>query len=252
MFSLSGQVALVTGAARGIGFAIAQLFAEAGAKVILSDINEEGVKVAASSLSQAGYQAFGYAADAGDKAQLEMLLAAVESAFGPLTVLMCNAGITGFHGPMEQAPAEEFDDVIRLNLKGPTILCNLVAPRMAKQNGGSIVLMSSLSGLRGNTSIGSYAMSKAALAQLARNLAVRWGEANVRVNAISPGLIDTGLADVFKNNPDLYARRMARTPLRRMGLPREVAAAALFLATPAGGFVTGHNLVVDGGTLICD
>lgn len=112
--------------------------------------------------------------------------------------------------------------------------------------------MSSLSGLRGNTAIGNYALTKAALAQLARNLAVRWGPQGVRANAISPGAIDTRFAEVFRRDPALYERRMAKTPLRRLGKPEEVAAAVVFLSAPAGGFVTGHNLVVDGGTLITD
>lgn len=252
MFSLSGKSALVTGAARGIGFASAHALAEAGARVMLSDIDGEVCAAAAAGLRQAGYQAHSCPADAAEATDLDRLVDQSEAEFGGIDILVCNAGITGFHGPMEEAPEEDFEKAVAVNLRGPLRLCNRVAPQMAARGSGAIVLMSSLSGLRGNTAIGSYALTKAALAQLARNLAVRWGPQGVRANAISPGAIDTRFAEVFRRDPALYERRMAKTPLRRLGRPEEVAAAVVFLSAPAGGFVTGHNLVVDGGTLITD
>ncbi len=131
-------------------------------------------------------------------------------------------------------------------------LTSLVVPGMAERGEGSVILMSSLAGLRGNKGIGLYGISKAGCAQLARNLAVEWGPRNVRVNAISPGLIDTDFARPFKGDDQLLRRRLAATPLRRMGRAEEVAGVALLLAAPAGGFIAGQNIVVDGGTLISD
>ena len=131
-------------------------------------------------------------------------------------------------------------------------MCNLALPHIAARGGGAVVLMASLSGLRGNGRINAYALSKAGVAQLARNLAVEWGARGVRVNAISPGFIATELSAPLLADAAFMARRMAMTPLRRPGTPQEVAGAAVFLASPAGAFVTGHNLVVDGGTLITD
>jgi len=139
-----------------------------------------------------------------------------------------------------------------INLRSQVQLCNLALPHLATRGGGSAILVSSLSGLRGNGAINAYALAKAGVAQLARNLAVEWGPRNVRVNAISPGFIRTELSAPLLADAAFMQLRMAMTPLRRPGEVQEVAGAALFLASPAGAFVTGHNLVVDGGTLITD
>jgi NAD(P)-dependent dehydrogenase (short-subunit alcohol dehydrogenase family) len=151
----------------------------------------------------------------------------------------------------------DYAQVMAINLRSQVVLCNLALPLVAaraKETGdsGSAILISSLSGLRGNAAINAYALAKAGVAQLARNLAVEWGPRAVRVNAISPGFIATELSRPLLENQAFMARRMAATPLRRPGTPEEVAGAVVFLASPAGGFVTGHNLVVDGGTLISD
>jgi NAD(P)-dependent dehydrogenase (short-subunit alcohol dehydrogenase family) len=139
-----------------------------------------------------------------------------------------------------------------VNLRSILWLTSLVIPGMAARGGGSVILTSSLSGLRGNQSLGLYGLSKAGCAQLARNLAVEWGPKNVRVNAISPGVIATEFARPLTDNAEVLARRLALTPLRRTGTPAEIAGVAVLLAAPAGAFITGQNLVVDGGTLIGD
>jgi len=146
----------------------------------------------------------------------------------------------------------DYDRVMALNLRSQVVLCNLALPHIAARGGGAAVLMASLSALRGNGAINAYALAKAGVAQLARNLAVEWGPRGVRVNALSPGLIRTPLSEPLLADERFMARRMAMTPLRRPGEVEEVAGAALFLASRAGGFVTGQNLVVDGGTLISD
>lgn len=139
-----------------------------------------------------------------------------------------------------------------VNLRAAVELTRHLLPPMAEQGGGSVVLMSSIAGLRGNKSIGLYGLSKAALAQLARNLAVEWGPRGIRVNAVSPGLIRTPLSTPLMADPAFMQRRLAATPLRRVGEPEEVAAVVAMLASAAGGFISGHNLVVDGGTTISD
>ena len=169
-----------------------------------------------------------------------------------MDTLLCNAGIQGPAGPLGQVSDDDWQAVMDTNLRSAVRLCNALAPRMAARGGGSLVLMASIAALRGNRAIGLYGLSKAALAQLARNLAVEWGPANVRANAIAPGLIRTPLADGLLADAAFMARRLQATPLRRVGEPHEVAGLAVLLASRAGAFITGQTLVADGGTLISD
>ena len=243
LFDLSGRRALVTGAGQGLGLAIAQALAGQGAQLLVSDRDaRDAQRVAA----QLGGQAC--AADLADSAQIDGLCQAA----GALDVLVCNAGIQGPAGPLAEAGEADWDQVLQINLRAAARLCKRLIPAMAERGGGSVVLMSSIAGLRGNRAIGLYGLSKAALAQLARNLAVEWGPQGVRVNAVSPGLIRTPLAEGLLANADFMARRLQATPLRRVGEPHEVAGVVALLASRAGGFITGQNLVVDGGTLISD
>jgi NAD(P)-dependent dehydrogenase (short-subunit alcohol dehydrogenase family) len=171
---------------------------------------------------------------------------------GGIDVLVCNAGITGQPGPFAEIDMADYARVMAINLRSQVLLCNRLLPHMAESGGGSVILVSSIAGLRGNGRINAYALAKAGVAQLARNLAVEWGPHNIRVNALSPGFIATDLSRPLLDDAAFMARRMAMTPLRRPGTVEEVAGAALFLASSASGFVTGHNLVVDGGTIITD
>ena len=252
LFDLSGKVALITGAHRGIGYAIAEEMGLAGAAVSICSNDGQGVADAADRLTGAGIVATGMECDVGVDADLDMLVEDTERRLGPIDILVCNAGINPHFGPMSAATDDEYDAIMRINLRSVVQLTKRVAPCMAARRGGAIILTSSLSGLRGNARIGVYALSKAALAQHARNLAVELGPDNVRVNAISPGLIRTEFASPILGNEDGLKRRLEKTPLRRVGEAREIAGAAVFLASAAGAFVTGHNLVVDGGTLISD
>lgn len=252
LFSLNGKVALVTGASRGIGLAVAQEMALAGARVMLNGIDAaEGVQAHADLAAQGLDTAF-QVGDVGNDADLDRLVAVTEQSIGAIDILVCNAGIGQTPAGQLQVPEDEYDALFHVNLRSALQLCRRVVPGMAARRDGAVILMSSLSGLRGNRAIGAYGMTKAALAQLGRNLAVEYGPSNVRVNAISPGLIETGFAAPITGNPDLLGPRLLKTPLRRMGLPREIAGAAVFLASAAGAFVTGQNLVVDGGTLVAD
>ncbi len=247
LFDLSGKGAIVTGSTRGIGRAIAEALISAGGRVVISSEDAADTQRVATELGMPGI-----ACDVTDHAALEHLAAEGEAALGGLDILVCNAGITGQAGSFAELDMADYARVMAINLTAQVVLCNHALPRIARRGGGAAVLISSLSGLRGNGRINAYALSKAGVAQLARNLAVEWGPQAIRVNAISPGFIATELSQPLLENDEFMARRMAMTPLRRPGTPAEVAGAAVFLTSPAGAFVTGHNLVVDGGTLITD
>ncbi len=251
-FRLDGKAALVTGSTRGIGRAIAEALIEAGARVLISSEDAAMTAQVAAVLGQPGVDC-----DLLDRAAPARLVDAACAELGGIDVLVCNAGITGRSGPFADIDMDDYARVMAINLTSQVELCNLALPVIAARAAasgetGSVVLMSSISGLRGNAQINAYALAKAGLAQLARNLAVEWGPRGVRVNALSPGFIATELSAPLLADADFMARRMAMTPLRRPGTPADVAGAALFLASPAGAFVTGHNLVVDGGTVITD
>lgn len=247
LFDLAGKAAIVTGSTRGIGRAIAGALIDAGARVVISSEDAADTARVATELGMPGI-----ACDVSDDAALARLVDFSAAELGRLDVLVCNAGITGQAGPFADIDMDDYARVMAINLRSQVVLCNLASPHIAASGGGAAVLVASLSGLRGNARINAYALAKAGVAQLARNLAVEWGPQAVRVNALSPGFIATELSQPLLDNPDFMARRMGMTPLRRPGTPDEVAGAAVFLASPAGGFVTGHNLVVDGGTLITD
>lgn len=247
LFDLSGKSAIVTGSTRGIGLAIAEALIAAGARVVISSENASETAAVAARLGMPGI-----AANVTDDKTLEALVSGSVNALGGLDILVCNAGITGHPGPLADIDMDDYARVMAVNLRSQVVLANLAMPRIAAGGGGSAILIASLAGLRGNGAIGAYALAKAGVAQLARNLAVEWGPRAVRANAIAPGFIRTELSGPLLANDSFMARRMAMTPLRRPGEPHEIAGVAVFLASPAGAFVTGQTIVVDGGTLITD
>lgn len=246
LFDLSGKIAVVTGSTRGLGYAIAEAMIAHGATAIVSSENEDDTAAAADALNATGIKC-NVAVDA----EIKALIARTVERFGGIDILVSNAGIQG--GPSaDPLDMKVFDRVIAVNLRSMAVLTKHALPHMAGRDGASVILTASISALRGNATIDAYALAKAGVCQLARNIAVQWGPKGVRANAIAPGLIDTRLADHLKADAVFMKRRMQMTPLRRMGEPHEIAGAAVFLAAPAGRFVNGQVLVVDGGTIITD
>lgn len=246
LFDLSGKVAVVTGSTRGLGYAIAEALIAHGATVIVSSEDADDTAAAAEKLGGVGI-----VCNVADDAAIAALVAEVTARFGGIDILVSNAGIQG-GPPADPLDMTIFDRVIAVNLRSMAVLTRHALPVMAGRDGASVILIASIAGLRGNARIDAYALAKAGVVQLARNLAVQWGPKGVRTNAIAPGLIATRFADGLLGDEAFMARRMQMTPLRRVGQPEEIAGAAVFLAAPAGGFVNGQVLVVDGGTVITD
>lgn len=246
---LSGRTAIVTGSTRGIGLGVAEALAEAGAQVVISSEDHEAVSATVSRFAASGHAVHGIACDVTDMAGLHDLVDGTLARFGGLDILVCNAGITGKAGSWA---LDDFDRVMAVNLRSMVALTGLAIPHIAARGGGSVILMSSLSAMRGNGAINAYALAKAGVAQLARNLAVQWGPEQVRVNAVAPGLIATPLSEPLMANESFMERRLQMTPLRRVGAVSEVASTCLFLASSASGFITGQQIAVDGGTSITD
>lgn len=247
LFDLGGKVALITGASRGIGRAIAERMAEHGARVVVASRKLAACEEVAAAIGARGGEALAVAADIGRKEDLAGLVSATLVRFGGLDVLVCNAGVNPFFGPAAEVPDEAFDRTMDCNVRSNVWLANQALPEMAKRGGGAVILVSSIAGLRGSTHLGVYALSKAAEMQLARNIAVEWGPSNIRANCIAPGLVRTDFSRALWQNPAVLGRRIAETPLMRIGEPDDIAGAAVFLASAAGAFLTGQTIVIDGG-----
>ena len=250
LFDLSGKVAVVTGSTKGIGKAIAEIFSEAGGKVVISSRKADMCEQVASAINSGGGEALAQPCNISRKDELQALVDTTLSKWGKIDVLVCNAAVNPYYGPLEEISDEAYDKIMNTNVKSNLWLCNMVLPQMAERRDGAVIIVSSIGGLKGNDKLGAYGLSKAADMQLARNLAVEWGGANIRANCIAPGLVRTDFARTLWEDPDAHARAVASYPIGRLGEPEDIAGAALFLASPAGSFVTGQTIVVDGGTTI--
>jgi NAD(P)-dependent dehydrogenase (short-subunit alcohol dehydrogenase family) len=254
LFDLTGKVALVTGSSKGIGRAIAEELARHGARVVISsrkaDACEEVTRNINAEIPNGPGGAITIPANISRKEELTRLVAETRNRLGPIDILVCNAAVNPYFGPMSDLPDSAFDKILDVNIKANHWLCQMVVPEMRARRDGSIIIVSSVGGIRGSKELGAYCISKAADVQLVRNLAVELGPDNIRVNAISPGLVRTDFARALWENPEILGRRTANDPLRRIGEPHEIAGAAVFLASRAGAFTTGHNLVIDGGSTI--
>jgi NAD(P)-dependent dehydrogenase (short-subunit alcohol dehydrogenase family) len=249
LFDLSGKVAIVTGSSRGIGRAIAERMAEHGARVVVSSRKPEACEAVAQGIRENGGEAVVIACNISRKPELQELVDETNRHWGGIDILVCNAAVNPYYGPSAGISDEAFDRILGTNVRSNFWLANMVCPKMAERGGGSFIIISSIGGFRGTASLGLYGISKAADMQLARNIAVEWGPKNVRANCIAPGLVRTDFARALWEDPVRYRKTTRDNPLQRIGEPDEIAGAAVFLASPAGNFVTGHTLVVDGGTM---
>ncbi len=247
LFDLTGKVAVVTGASKGIGRAIAERMAEHGAKVVVSSRKQDACDVVTARINEKGGQAVTKTCNIGRKDELQALVDFTVGHWGGIDILVANAAVNPHYGPGSTVPDEAYDRIMNYNVRSNFWLCNMAFPGMAARGGGAAIIISSIGGLRGSVNLGIYALSKAADMQLARNMAVEWGPKNIRVNCIAPGLIKTDFARALWENPEILKKRNRESPLQRIGEPDEIAGAAVFLAGKAGSFTTGQTIVIDGG-----
>ena len=250
LFDLTGKVAIVTGSSRGIGRAIAEALADHGAKVVISSRKAPACQEVADAINakHGDGRAIVVPASISSKEELQHLVDETRRQLGRIDVLVCNAASNPYYGPMSGISDEQFRKILDNNVLANHWLIAMVAPGMLERKEGSIIIVSSIGGLKASAVIGAYNVSKAADFQLARNLAAEFGPSQVRVNCIAPGLIRTDFARALWENPQTLAAVTMHTPLQRIGEPHEIAGAAVFLASPASTFVTGQAIVVDGGS----
>lgn len=249
--TLDGSVALITGSSRGIGRAVAEHMARAGAKVVISSRKLDACEAVRDALLAEGHEAIAVACNIGQREDLEALVARTIDQWGRIDVLVANAAVNPHYGPLSSIPDDAWNKILASNVTATLQLANLVLPQMAERGKGSVILLSSITALHGTASIGAYAVSKAAEAQLARNLAVEWGRKGIVVNSIAPGVIETDFARALYEDPKARRRLESFSCLGRLGKPEDVAGVAVFLASDAARFITGQLLVVDGGASVC-
>lgn len=249
-FDLTGKVAIVTGASRGIGEAIARAYASAGARVVISSRKQESLENVAASIRQQGGEALPVAAHNGDKAALQALARSALDAYGKIDVLVNNAATNPHFGPLLTAEDSMWQKTFEVNLFGMVWLIQAVVEAMRAAGGGKIINVASVNGLRPGAMQGVYSATKAAVINVTQTLAVELAGDGIAVNAIAPGLIKTHFARVIWENEAVHKAIIARTPQQRIGEPDEIAGIALYLAAPASSFTTGQVFVVDGGLSI--
>jgi len=250
LFDLSGKVALVTGATRGIGKSIAEELARAGASVAICSRKVEACEQVRAEFEENGFQVLAQPCNVSRKEELQALVDATADKWGGIDIVVANAASNPYYGPLTGIADDAFDKIFANNLKSVLWLAGMTLPGMTARGGGSFILVGSIGGILANTVIGAYGISKAAGHHLVRNLAAEWGPKNVRVNAIAPGLIKTEFARALWEDEKRRAERIGATPLRRLGEPRDIGGIAVFLASDAAAFITGQCIVADGGVTI--
>lgn len=250
LFDIRGKVAIVTGASRGIGQAIAEAFAEAGVKVVVSSRKQEGVDEIASAIKAKGGEALGIAAHNGDKAALQALVQATVDAYGTVDILVNNAATNPHFGPVLDAEDSMWQKTFEVNIMGNVWLTQAVVRVMREKGGGKIINVASVNGLRPGRWQGIYSITKAGVINLTQTLAMELASDNILVNAIAPGLIKTKFARAIWENEMVLNSILDRTPLGRIGEPEDIVGLALYLASPASNFATGQVFVVDGGMTV--
>ncbi|MBX9780566.1 MAG: SDR family oxidoreductase [Chitinophagaceae bacterium] len=250
IFSLTGKVALITGASKGIGEAIAHFFAANGAQVVINSRKQEDLDKVATAITNNGGQCIGFAGNAGDIGACKDLVEKTVAHFGGIDILVNNAASNPVFGPVVTCEEWAFDKIMDVNVKAPFELGKLVYPIMKARGGGSVINISSIAGNTPDPGLGIYSVSKAALNMLTRVTAKEWGTDHIRVNAICPGLIKTKFSEALWQNEKWLHHFVKQAPIARMGTVEEIAALALFLASDASGYCTGTLFTADGGVTI--
>ena len=252
LFDLTGKTAIVTGASRGIGEAIAARLAQHGANVVVSSRKVEACEEVAGKINAAEGRevAFAVACNISHKEHLQGLVDATNDKFGDVDILVCNAAVNPYAGPSKDITEEQIDKIFDCNIKASHFLSHMVLPQMQKKKDGAIIIISSIAGWVGSPTIGMYGVSKSADLAIARNLAMEYGPDNIRINCICPGIVKTYFAEALWKDPKTEAYATKKLPMRRFGEPDDIAGAALFLASPAGRWMTGQHMTVDGGALV--
>lgn len=243
---LSGRVAIVTGAAGGIGSAIAAELARAGAAVAVLDLDGRAAEALASNLRASGANSVGIACNTAEETSAREAIAAARAALGDADILVNNAGILR-PGPLSDISLAEWNALLAVNLTGYLACAQAVRPQMLARGGGAIVHIASIAASNPQPRSGAYSASKAGVAMLSRQIACEWGPDRIRSNVVSPGLIRTPLSESFYQAPGVLERREAIVPSRRVGTPQDIADAVVFLASPRAAYVNGAELLVDGG-----
>ena len=251
LFSLKGKVALITGASSGMGKAIAEGMGHQQARVVISSNEPESLAKVVQEFQALGMEVIGIACDMAKGEEIENLVNQALHAFEKIDILVNCVGMAPT-GSFLDTTSQSFDKTMQLNIQAAMYLTQLAIPPMQLQKDGAIIYLASIAGVRGNRHLGLYGISKAGLIEMARNLAVEFGPDNIRVNTISPGMIQTPFSEGLMSNPVFMEKRLAQTPLRKVGQVAEIAGVAVMLASKAGGFITGQNIIVDGGTTISD
>jgi NAD(P)-dependent dehydrogenase (short-subunit alcohol dehydrogenase family) len=250
LFNLSGKVALITGASKGIGEQIARYFAQFGAKVVISSRRQADLDELANDIRQSGGEVTAIEARMGDEAQTKHLFEKTVEIYGGIDILVNNAAANPYYGPTVDCPDSAYDKIMDINVKAPFQLCKMVHPIMKVRGGGSIINISSIAGETPDPGLGIYSVSKAAINMLTKVFAKEWGEDGIRVNSIAPGLIKTKFSQALWKDEKTLAHFTKRLPIARMGTVEEVASLVLYLASDASGYCTGGIYTVDGGTTI--
>jgi len=249
-FDLTGKNAIVTGASKGIGRSIAEHLARFGARVVISSRKLDACEEVAASIREQGGEAVAFSCNVGRKEEVEAIVPQAREAFGAIDIMVCNAAVNPYYGPLPEITDEAYHKIMDSNVLSALWFARLVKDDMVARGGGSFIVVSSIGSLKGNAVLGAYGISKAADNQLVRSLAVEWGRHNIRVNALLPGLVKTEMARVLWDSPEGRQRIKERFPIPRAGDPDDLGPAAVFLASRAGAWMTGQTLVIDGGSTI--
>ena len=247
LFQLDNKVAIVTGASKGIGEAMARGLAEFGAKVVISSRKQEAIDAVAESFKNDGLEAIAIAANMGNVEEAHALVDQTVDAYGGIDIIINNAAANPVFGPIQNTEERAFDKILDVNLKGPFELCKKAYPILKQRGGGSIINISSIGGLTPERGIGIYSVSKAGLINLTKAMAQDWGVDNIRVNAICPGLIKTKFSEALWGNEPILERFLQHIPLNRVGTSDDIAGLAVYLASDAAAYCTGGVYLIDGG-----